>query len=239
MIARSGLASRRAAEEMIAEGRVEVDGRTAHLGQKVDAAAVSVVVDGVPLPVAPDLVHYLLNKPAGAVTTSSDPQGRPTVVQLVPETPRVFPVGRLDADTTGLLILTNDGDFTHRVTHPRHGVTKTYEALVDGQPTPAAVRSLTEGVELDDGPAAALRARLIDSRHGSAHLEIVMGEGRNREVRRMCEAIGHPVVRLHRSAIGPLRDRALQEGEWRHLEIAEVRSVLADAREDGGDTEGR
>ena len=239
MIARSGLASRRAAEEMIAEGRVEVDGEAAHLGQKVDPAAVSVVVDGVPLPVAPDLVHYLINKPAGVVTTSRDPQGRPTVVELVPETPRVFPVGRLDADTTGLLMLTNDGDFTHRVTHPRYGVTKTYEALVDGQPAPGTIRALTEGVELDDGPAAAVRARLIDSRHGSAHLEIVMGEGRNREVRRMCEAVGHPVVRLHRSAIGPLRDRSLQEGAWRHLDIAEVRSVLTDAREDGGDAEER
>jgi len=233
VIARSGLCSRRVAEEMIAAGRVSVDGATAHLGQKIEPSTARVEVDGIPLPVAPDLVYRLLNKPAGVVTTTSDPQGRSTVVDLVPAEPRVFPVGRLDVETTGLLVLTNDGVFTNLVTHPRFGITKTYEALVTGRPSRSTLRKLVEGIELEDGPASAMAARLIDSASGSSHLEIVMGEGRNREVRRLCETAGHPVVRLHRAAIGPLHDQSLAEGTWRPLTIEEVRSVFAAAREDG------
>ncbi len=229
VIARSGLASRRAAEEMIEQGRVVVDGEVASIGQKVDAARQQIAIDGIPLPTAPGLVHWLLHKPAGVVSTASDPQGRPTVVDLVPAEPRVFPVGRLDADSTGLLLLTNDGDLTNLVTHPRHGVTKTYEVLVEGRVPERLVRRLSSGVELEDGPAAAISARVIDGHGDRTHLELVMGEGRNREVRRMCDELGHPVIRLHRSAIGPVRDRSLPEGSWRALTVDEVRSLYAAA----------
>lgn len=222
---------------MIATGRVLVDGDRAHVGQKVDPNRVRVVVDGVPLPVAPDLVHYLLYKPAGVISTADDPQGRPTVVSLVPDEPRVYPVGRLDADSEGLLILTNDGALTERLTHPRYGVTKSYVVLVDGRPSVAALRSLTDGVELDDGPARARSARLVDASRESALVEVVLTEGRKREVRRMFDAIGHPVHRLVRTAIGSLRDPDLAPGTWRRLDVFEVRSLYDDAGatwEDGG-----
>lgn len=208
-----------------------VDGEPAHLGQKIDPATARVEVDGIPLPVKPDQVYVLLNKPTGVVSTTDDPQGRPTVVELVGAGLRVYPVGRLDVHSEGLMLLTNDGDLTEKVTHPRYGVTKTYLALVQGEPSDKAIRLLTRGIELDDGPATARTARLID-RHGEAALvEIVMGEGRKREVRRMLEAVGHPVRRLVRTAIGPLRDRRLKPGEWRHLAIDEVRDLYAAADE--------
>lgn len=208
-----------------------VDGEPAHLGQKIDPATARVEVDGIPLPVKPDQVYVLLNKPTGVVSTTDDPQGRPTVVELVGAGLRVYPVGRLDVHSEGLMLLTNDGDLTEKVTHPRYGVTKTYLALVQGEPSDKAIRLLTRGIELDDGPATARTARLVD-RHGEAALvEIVMGEGRKREVRRMLEAVGHPVRRLVRTAIGPLRDRRLKPGEWRHLAIDEVRDLYAAADE--------
>ncbi len=225
MIAQAGLASRRAAEEMIRAGRVTVDGQPAHLGQKVNPETAHVEVDGIPLPVRPGLVYYLLYKPPGVVSTAADPQGRPTVVGLVPRSTRVFPVGRLDADTEGLLILTNDGDLAARVTHPRHGVGKTYVARVQGNPGRAALRSLTTGVELDDGPARARQARVVARRGGEALVELVMGEGRKREVRRLLAAVGYPVLALVRTAIGPIRDPALAPGAWRDLTIDEVRSL--------------
>jgi 23S rRNA pseudouridine2605 synthase len=204
---------------------VTVDGEPAHLGQKVDPQTARVLVDGLPLPIRPDLVYYLLNKPPGVVSTADDPEGRTTVVDLVPAETRVYPVGRLDADSEGLLILTNDGDLANLVTHPAHRVPKTYVALVDGHPGRAAMRSLEAGVDLDDGPAAAVTARVLD-RHGDATMvEVVMGEGRKREVRRMLEAVGHPVRRLVRTAIGPLSDRALAPGAWRSLTLAEVRDL--------------
>ncbi|MGZ5383796.1 MAG: pseudouridine synthase [Acidimicrobiia bacterium] len=227
LIAHSGITSRRGAEEMIRAGRVTVDGSPAHLGQKVDRESVRVEVDGVPLPIRPGLVYYLLNKPVGVVSTARDPRGRPTVIGLVPPDPPVYPVGRLDADSEGLLVLTNDGDLTNLITHPSYGVTKTYTVLIDGRPTQAQVRSLVEGVDLEDGPAAAISARLIDSSRNRALLEMTMGEGRKREVRRMCEAIGFPVVRLFRIAIGPLTDSDLKSGEWRTLTMEEVRSLYA------------
>ncbi|MGZ8754608.1 MAG: pseudouridine synthase [Acidimicrobiia bacterium] len=227
LIAHSGITSRRGAEEMIRAGRVTVDGSPAHLGQKVDRESVRVEVDGVPLPIRPGLVYYLLNKPVGVVSTARDPRGRPTVIGLVPPDPPVYPVGRLDADSEGLLVLTNDGDLTNLITHPSYGVTKTYTVLIDGMPTQAQVRSLVAGVDLEDGPAAAISARLIDSSRNRALLEMTMGEGRKREVRRMCEAIGFPVVRLFRIAIGPLTDSDLKSGEWRTLTMEEVRSLYA------------
>ena len=208
-------------EDLIAEGRVLVDGEMAVLGRRVDPETALIEVDGAPVGVRPDLVHYVLNKPAGVVTTADDPQGRPTVVGLVPDEPRVFPVGRLDVDTEGLLLLTNDGELAHRLTHPSYGVEKEYVAEVEGLPTRAVLRRLREGVELDDGPTAPARATLVDP----SVVRLTIHEGRNRQVRRMCEAVGHSVVRLVRTRIGPLADRSLAPGAWRELTGAEVRSL--------------
>jgi 23S rRNA pseudouridine2605 synthase len=221
VLARTGIGSRRACEELIAEGRVTVNGEVAVLGRRVDPEADRVEVDGVPLTVREGVVYYLLNKPTGVVTTASDPQGRPTVVELVPAEPRVFPVGRLDAETQGLLLLTNDGDLTHRLTHPSFGVEKEYLAEVEGTPSRGALRRLREGVELEDGMTAPAQASLTPPNL----LTVVIHEGRNRQVRRMCDAIGHPVRRLVRVRIGPLIDRQLKPGEWRVLTDAEVRAL--------------
>jgi 23S rRNA pseudouridine2605 synthase len=225
VLARAGLGSRRVCEELIADGRVTVNGEVAQLGRRIDPERDAVALDGVPVIVRDDLVYYLLNKPTGYVSTASDPEGRPTVVDLVPETPRVFPVGRLDYDTEGLLLLTNDGDLTHLLTHPSFGVVKTYLAEVEGEPTPAAVRALREGVELDDGRTAPARVKVVQRRGATSAVELGIHEGRNRQVRRMCEAVGHPVVRLVRTRIGPLRDGSLKPGTWRALEPAEVRRL--------------
>jgi len=221
VLARVGIGSRRVCEDLIAEGRVLVDGEMAVLGRRVDPETALIEVDGAPVGVRPDLVHYVLNKPAGVVTTADDPQGRPTVVGLVPNEPRVFPVGRLDVDTEGLLLLTNDGELAHRLTHPSYGVEKEYVAEVEGLPTRAVLRRLREGVELDDGPTAPARATLVDP----SVVRLTIHEGRNRQVRRMCEAVGHSVVRLIRTRIGPLADRSLAPGAWRELTGDEVRSL--------------
>ena len=221
VLARVGIGSRRVCEDLIAEGRVLVDGEMAVLGRRVDPETALIEVDGAPVGVRPDLVHYVLNKPAGVVTTADDPQGRPTVVGLVPDEPRVFPVGRLDVDTEGLLLLTNDGERAHRLTHPSYGVEKEYVAEVEGLPTRAVLRRLREGVELDDGPTAPARATLVDP----SVVRLTIHEGRNRQVRRMCEAVGHSVVRLVRTRIGPLADRSLAPGAWRELTGDEVRSL--------------
>ncbi len=225
VLARAGIGSRRVSEEMIAGGRVTVNGQVAVLGRRVDISVDRVEVDGVAVGVAPGLVHYLLNKPRGVLSTAADTHGRPTVVELVPDEPRVFPVGRLDADTEGLLILTNDGDLAQRLSHPSHGVEKEYLAEVEGRPSPWDVRRLREGVVLEDGITAPARVSLL----GPELLRIVIHEGRNRQVRRMCEAVGHPVVRLVRSRIGPLSDRRLRPGQWRELELSEVRALEAAA----------
>ena len=221
VLARVGIGSRRVCEDLIAEGRVLVDGEMAVLGRRVDPETALIEVDGAPVGVRPDLVHYVLNKPAGVVTTADDPQGRPTVVGLVPNEPRVFPVGRLDVDTEGLLLLTNDGELAHRLTHPSYGVEKEYVAEVEGLPTRAVLRRLREGVELDDGPTAPARATLVDP----SVVRLTIHEGRNRQVRRLCEAVGHSVVRLVRTRIGPLADRSLAPGAWRELTGDEVRSL--------------
>jgi 23S rRNA pseudouridine2605 synthase len=164
------------------------------------------------------LAYVLLNKPAGVVTTARDPQGRPTVVGLVGHEARIVPVGRLDADTTGALLLTNDGPLAHRLAHPRYGVEKVYEAEVEGDPSPAALRRLAEGVDLEDGGTAPARARRL----GPGRIELVLHEGRNRQVRRMCDAVGHAVLRLHRSRYAGLELRGLAPGEWRELTRGEV-----------------
>lgn len=227
-IAHSGLMSRRAAEELIAQGRVTVDGRPARIGQRVDPETQEVAVDGKPIPIRPGLVWYLLYKPVGVISTADDPQGRRTVVDLVPSEPRVYPVGRLDADSEGLIVLTNDGRLANYLTHPRYGVEKTYLVLVEGRPG-KWVDQLTGGVDLDDGMAAARRARVVDTLKGRTMVEIVMTEGRKREIRRMCSALGHEVVRLVRTAIGPISDRQLKPGTWRHLEPEEVAALYAAA----------
>jgi 23S rRNA pseudouridine2605 synthase len=221
VLARAGFGSRRLCELLIEDERVTVNGEVAVFGRRVDPEHDRVAVDGIPVTVREGIVHYLLNKPRGAVTTASDPQGRPTVVALVPAEPRVFPVGRLDADTEGLLLLTNDGDLTHRLTHPSFGVEKEYLAEVEGAPSPGTLRRLRQGIELEDGMTAPARV----ARVGERALRITIHEGRNRQVRRMCAAVGHPVVRLVRTRIGPLTDRRLKPGGWRELTSAEVRSL--------------
>ena len=221
VLAQAGVASRRASEELIAAGRVAVNGTVATLGDKVDPEADLIEVDGAAIGTRSGLVHYLLNKPSGVISTADDPQGRATVVDLVPSEPRVFPVGRLDAETEGLLLLTNDGELAHRLTHPSFGIDKEYLAEVEGTPSRGALRRLREGVQLDDGMTAPAQVSLVDDHL----LRITIHEGRNRQVRRMCEAVRHPVVRLVRTRIGPLAERQLTPGEWRALTRDEVREL--------------
>jgi 23S rRNA pseudouridine2605 synthase len=215
-LARAGIASRRGADELIKAGRVTVNGEPGQLNSFVDGNA-CVEVDG--RAVAPQqLAYVLLHKPAGVVTTARDPQGRPTVVDLVEHESRVVPVGRLDADTTGALLLTNDGELAHRLAHPRYGVEKTYVVDVEGEPSDEAIRALGEGIELDDGPTAPARA----TRLGRSRLELVLHEGRKHQVKRMLAAVGHPVVRLHRSGYAGLGVEGLGPGESRELTGPEV-----------------
>jgi 23S rRNA pseudouridine2605 synthase len=218
-LARAGVASRRGADELIKAGRVTVDGEPGQLNTFVDGEA-RVEVDGAQ--VAPQqLAYVLLHKPAGVVTTARDPQGRPTVVELVEHASRVVPVGRLDADTTGALLLTNDGELAHRLAHPRYGVEKTYVVEVEGEPSDEAIRSLAEGVELDDGPTAPAKARRL----GRSRVELVLHEGRKHQVKRMLAEVGHPVVRLHRSRYAGLAVEGLGPGESRELTGPEVDSL--------------
>ena len=221
VLSRAGFGSRRVCEDLIDEGRVTVDGRVAILGARVRVEDQTIAVDDTPIGVSPVLVHYLLNKPAGVVSTAADTHGRPTVVDLVPDQPRVHPVGRLDMETEGLLLLTNDGVLTHRLTHPSFGVEKEYVAEVEGRPGRGALRLLREGLELADGMTAPARV----SEPSPGVLRLVIHEGRNRQVRRMCEAIGHPVIRLVRTRIATLRDPQLGPGEWRRLTQDELRSL--------------
>jgi 23S rRNA pseudouridine2605 synthase len=195
------------------------------LGTRVDRETDVIEVDGALVSVRPGLVHYLLDKPAGVVTTASDPHGRRTVVGLVPAEPRVHPVGRLDADTEGLLLLTNDGELTHRLTHPSFGVEKEYVVQTDRRLSPGELRRLREGIELDDGRTAPARA----SQPEPGLVRLTIHEGRNRQVRRMFDALGHPVIRLVRVRIGPLTDRRLPVGAWRALTPDELRALEAAA----------
>jgi 23S rRNA pseudouridine2605 synthase len=235
VLARIGLGSRRACEELIAGGRVTVNGERAALGRRVDVAHDTVALDGVPLPVLPGLVHYLLHKPAGTVTTAHDPFGRATVLELVPEFPRVFPVGRLDAETEGLLVLTNDGDLAQRLTHPSFGVEKEYLVEVDGVPSAGDLRRLRLGIDLDDGKTAPATVGVV----GPGVIRMVIHEGRNRQIRRMCDAVGHPVRRLVRTRIGPVSDSHLKPGTWRPLDQSEVRALARAANARPGSTRSR
>jgi 23S rRNA pseudouridine2605 synthase len=226
-IANAGLMSRRAAEEAMLAGRVLLDGRAVRLGDRVDVERQVLTLDGIPVPVNPKVETHLLYKAVGVVSSARDPQGRTTVVDLVPSGQRLYPVGRLDADSEGLILVSNDGDLTHRVTHPSFGITKTYLVEVEGSPGKGALRRLVEGVELEDGLARAQSARVVDRLGGKAMVELVMVEGHNREVRRMMAAVGHDVLRLVRTAIGPITDPNLQPGESRRLSATEVRRLLA------------
>lgn len=226
VLAALGWGSRRICEDLIADGRVTVNGEVAELGRRVDTLIDLIAVDGVPIGARPDLVYYLLNKPRGVISTANDPQGRPTVVDIVPQSPRVFPVGRLDAETEGLLLLTNDGELTHFLTHPSKGVEKEYLVLLVGNPrlTEGQLKALRDGVELDDGMTAPAKV----GQRSDGSVTITIHEGRNRQVRRMIEAIGHRVDRLVRVRIGPIKDSSLRPGAWRELSLAE-RKALAEA----------
>lgn len=221
VLARIGFGSRRVCEDLIAEGRIRVNGEVAQLGRRVDPEIDQVTVDGAPVGVRPGLVHYLLNKPAGVITTASDPQGRPTVLELIPAEPRVFTIGRLDLETEGLLLLTNDGTLANLVAHPSHGVEKEYLAEVRGEPSRAVLRRLREGIDLDDGPTAPAQATLV----APTLVRLTIHEGRNRQVRRMLDAVGHPVERLIRTRVGPISDRRLAPGQWRDLTTEELRAL--------------
>ena len=218
-LARAGVASRRRADELITAGRVRVNGQPGQLNTFVGAGD-AVEVDGRPV-ATQALAYRFLHKQAGTVTPARDPHGRPTVVDLVPAEPRVVPVGRLDADTTGALLLTNDGRLAHRLAHPRYEVDKVYEAAVEGDPGPDALRRLAEGVELDDGWTAPARA----SRLAPGRIELTVHEGRKHQVKRMCEAVGHPVRRLHRSGYAGLGVGGLAPGAWRDLTREEVAAL--------------
>jgi 23S rRNA pseudouridine2605 synthase len=215
-LARAGVASRRAADELIKSGRVRVNGEPGQLNTFVTRAD-RVEVDGEEV-TAQRVAYVLLHKPAGTVTTARDPQGRPTVVELVDIPERVVPVGRLDADTTGALLLTNDGPLAHRLAHPRYGVEKVYEAEIEGEPDEGALERLRAGVELEDGRTAPAQARLL----GPSTIELTLHEGRKHQVKRMCQVVGHPVRRLHRSRYAGLSLEGLEPGRWRELEPSEV-----------------
>lgn len=237
LLAEAGLASRRASERLIQEGRVRVNGRpVTELGTRADPRQDTITVDGRPLGPAAPTVYLVLHKPAGYVTTAHDDRGRPSVMDLVYKThERVFPVGRLDMDSEGLLLLTNDGELAQRLTHPRHEVEKEYLALVQGTPDSDALRRLRRGVELEDRPTAPALAELVRAPEGLATpagrswLRLVLHEGRKRQVRLMCEATGHPVERLIRVRIGPLRLRGLVPGRVRELTQVEIERLRAAA----------
>jgi 23S rRNA pseudouridine2605 synthase len=233
-IAHAGVASRRAAEDLIAEGRVQVQGRVTRDPAQPVEPGVDVSVDGRPLGGPEARVAYVLHKPVGVLSTARDPFGRPTVLQLLePVSLRLYPVGRLDSDSSGLILLTNDGELANRLTHPRYEISKTYRALVGGGPvTEGALRELRAGVRLEDGLTGPAQVRSLERPAGGAELlEVTIREGRNRQVRRMCEAVGHPVLALQRVAFGPLRLGELAPGEHRRLSEAQLKQLRRSASE--------
>jgi 23S rRNA pseudouridine2605 synthase len=220
------VASRRAGEELIVNGRVTVNGRrVTKLGTRVDPFHDRVEVDGRRVATDPRKVYIVLNKPRGVVSTARDDRGRHTVVALVESETRVYPVGRLDADSQGVLLLTNDGPLANRLAHPRYGVPKTYRVEVEGTVSPRIAERLRAGMKLEDGIASALSARVIETAKGRSHVELVMGEGRKHEVKRMLAATGHPVRSLVRKAFGPIRAGSLKPGEWRYLTLDEIATL--------------
>jgi len=227
VLAAAGIASRRASEDLITAGRVTVNGEVATIGDRVDADVDVVEVDGERVIVDTTLRYLMLNKPQGVVSTTRDPEGRPTVTDLVNLDERLYPVGRLDQDTEGLLLLTNDGDLAHKLLHPSFGVERTYLALVPGPVRREPLRRLSEGVELDDGVARPKRVRVAEEHRGKALLEVVMTEGRKREVRRMLAEVGMPVERLARVAFGGVQLGDLRQGKWRFLNRPEIARLHA------------
>jgi 23S rRNA pseudouridine2605 synthase len=225
VLARAGVGSRRAVESLIEQGRVTVNGKVARLGQRVDLSKGVVEVDGSRVHLAANLAYYLMNKPPGVVTTARDPKAGTTVLDLLDVPSRVWPVGRLDIETEGALLLTNDGELTFRLTHPRFEVPKTYVAEVQGSLASAARRTLMKGVRLEEGLTAPASVREVGRFGGRTQIEITITEGRNRQVRRMLEAVGHPVGRLVRIQIGPLRLGRLKPGTARKLSFEEVRAL--------------
>lgn len=229
ILSRAGIASRRGAEKVMAEGRVTVNGATVReMGSKADLAQDDVRVDGVRVRAPERPVYFVLNKPKGAVTTRHDPEGRTTVMDLVPAVVGLFPVGRLDVTTEGLLLLTNDGDFAERVSHPRYEVPRVYEAKVHGVPDEKALARLRGGVVVEGERLAADRVRVVEAVR-NAWLEITLHEGRRHEVKRLLEAVGHPVSKLRRVALGPVTARGLEPGQFRELTPGEVRGLLRGA----------
>lgn len=228
ILAQAGITSRRGADQLVLEGRVSVNGQIVREpGVLADPAEDVIAVDGRPIP-APEPVRYLLlNKPAGYVTTLRDPHGRPVVTDLLPPGPRVFPVGRLDADVEGALILTNDGALAHRLLHPRYGVPRIYEAEVKGTVATADLARWRRGVELDDGPAVPVTVEVLERRPATTRVRLAFTEGRKHEVKRYCEALGHPVARLRRVAFGPVKLGRLPLGAWRPLSREELRALRA------------
>jgi 23S rRNA pseudouridine2605 synthase len=226
-LAHAGIASRRASEALVADGRVTVDGAVITDPARDVTGEEAIAVDGELVRGPGARVVYALHKPAGVVSTAADTHGRPTVVDLVPTGQRLYPVGRLDAESTGLILLTNDGDLAYALTHPRFEVPRTYRARVEGRPSERALRALREGVVLDDGRTAPAQVRMA----GAHEIELTIHEGRKRQVRRMCEAVGHRVVDLRRVAFGPLRLGDLTSGRHRRLNAAEVQRLRDSARE--------
>jgi 23S rRNA pseudouridine2605 synthase len=228
LLALAGVASRRRSEELMLNGEVEVNGEVVtRLGTKVDPAADVIRVSGRRLPPVSEKVYLALNKPRGVVSTMSDPEGRRTLQDLVADRPeRLFHVGRLDTDTSGLLILTNDGDFAHRLAHPSYEVDKTYVAEVTGQVFPRVLKQLLAGVTLEDGPVTVSKARIVEASPARSIVELVIHEGRNRIVRRLLDQVGHPVTRLTRTRIGPVALGRLKPGELRDLTTEELGELL-------------
>lgn len=234
ILAQAGIASRRRSEELVCAGRVSVNGQVVNtLGAQADPACDRIEVDGQPVVLQAQSVYFLLRKPRGYLSTCYDPQGRKTVLELVPYVPGLHPVGRLDRDTTGLLILSNDGSFTQALTHPRHGVAKTYVADVRGRPTPTALQQLRTGVRLEGGLTLPAQVEMLEKRPDISRVALTIREGRNRQVRRMMEAVGHPVIRLERVAIDTLGAEDLREGQYRVLTPEEVQTLLRRAQSVG------
>lgn len=229
IIAKAGLASRRAAERMIIQGRVAVDGRkVTTLGAKADPAKSTITVDGKPLSKPERYQYWMLNKPRGVVTTAQDPENRPVVLDFLPPEARarLYPVGRLDVNSEGLVLLTNHGELAHRITHPSHHIPKHYKIWVSGRFSPKALEMLRKGVELEDGPTAPARVNLKSAGPEGSKLNITLGEGRKRQIRRMCREVGHPVKRLLRVGLGPLRLGDLPPAQARRLTVREIESLL-------------
>ncbi len=227
LLASCGIASRRIVEQMITAKRIKVNGEIANLGDKASISD-EIKLDDVSVPLAVDLEWYLLNKPTNVLSSASDDRGRKTVVDLIDTDTRIFPIGRLDINTTGLIILTNDGELTNLMTHPKYGVEKTYVVRVEGHVQNAQIDELISGVELDDGKTAPAKVKVVARKSTQSVLEITIHEGKNRQIRRMATAIGHEVISLHRTKIGPIIDRKLKIGEYRKLGINEIIEITKD-----------